>query len=58
MITITVPIFPSSIAIIMLICLVCGMSKEGGFGLVGGIIPFIGSAAAFFMLHGMFSMLD
>lgn len=56
MITIIVPILPSIFAVAALVSFVCMVSEEGGTGLVGAILPFICSAATFFMVNGIISL--
>lgn len=55
MITVTLPLLPTVVAIAFLIGFTFAVAEEGG-GLAMGFIPFIAFVFSFFLMHGVVSM--
>ena len=55
MITISIPVLPTVVAIAFLIGFIFVVAEEGG-GLTTGFVPLIAAVFSFFLTHGIMSM--
>ena len=55
MITISIPVWPTAVAIAVLICFIFVLADEGG-SLGDGFVPLVAAVFSFFLFHGILSM--